>query len=92
MNKIFIEYNIETVFHFAASLNIKESQLNPKKYLINNFLCTKNLIEVSINDRINYFIFSSTCAIYKSKIGKIKEVDKKNLKVFIERQNKNARN
>lgn len=58
------EYNIEAVIHFAASAYVGESVTNPRKYYINNVLKTLNLLEVILQENINKFIFSSTCATY----------------------------
>ena len=49
----------------AASLSVEESQKKKIYYFKNNFLNTKNLIDVCNNSKfIKKIIFSSTCAIY----------------------------
>lgn len=73
VKKIFDQFNIKTVFHFAASLNIFESHLNPKKYFNNNFNNTKKIINLCISNNVKNFIFSSTCAVYAGNIGKVNE-------------------
>ena len=55
--------NIKIIIHCAASISVTESMLKKKKYYKNNVIGTKTLLEASKN-LIDYFIFSSTCAIY----------------------------
>lgn len=59
-------YNISTIFHFAASLSVPESQKNPLKYYMNNVIGTENLLKLAAVKKIKQFIFSSTCAVYGS--------------------------
>ena len=54
----------DAIFHFAGKSLVEESYLNPKKYIENNFVGTKNLLEVSIKNENKIFIFSSTAAVY----------------------------
>ena len=75
--KIFNKNKFHTIFHFAASLSVPESQKKPKKYLINNVIGTKNLVDLSLRFKVKSFIFSSTCAVYGSSRKKIKENSKK---------------
>lgn len=55
---------ISTIFHFAASLSVEESQKNPLKYYNNNVLGTENILKIGVFLKIKKFIFSSTCAVY----------------------------
>ena len=73
VKKIFDQFDINTVFHFAGSLNVFESHLNPRKYFNNNFNNTKNIINLCISYNIKNFIFSSSCAVYDGNIGKVNE-------------------
>lgn len=66
LNYIFSEYDIDTVMHFASFLNIGESTTNPKIYYENNVVKTFNLLNSMIENKIDKFIFSSTCAVYGS--------------------------
>ena len=63
LNNIFKKYKIEVIFHMAACTDVRESVKNPSKYYLNNVEATRNLLEFSKN-KIKYFIFSSTCALY----------------------------
>ena len=64
LSKIFSEYNIDSVIHFAASSQVAESCINPKKYYVNNVFNSINLFNVMLSHNVNKLIFSSTAAIY----------------------------
>ena len=64
---------INSVIHCAASLDVGESELNPKKYYLNNVSNTKKLLEVCSENNIKNFIFSSTCAVYGNTQGNVDE-------------------
>ncbi len=64
IDKIFSENSFDVVIHFAASLVVPESVVDPLKYYLNNSANTINLINTSIKHGVNNFIFSSTAAIY----------------------------
>lgn len=64
LNKIFTTTKIDAVMHFAAFIDVGESVTNPAKYYQNNVSATLNLLESMLENNINYFIFSSTAAIY----------------------------
>jgi UDP-glucose 4-epimerase len=61
---LFKKYPIKAVMDFAAFAYVGESINNPQKYYINNVKNTLNLLEVMIENKVKYFIFSSTCATY----------------------------
>ena len=64
LEKIFTEYTIEGVLHFAAYAYVGESVTDPAKYYMNNVSAPLILLEVMRKYKCNYFIFSSTCATY----------------------------
>jgi UDP-glucose 4-epimerase len=67
LNKLKIYQNqISTIFHFAGSLSVAESQKKPLKYYNNNVIGTENMLQLCKFLRIKKFIFSSTCAVYGS--------------------------
>jgi len=68
LQKIFSEYKIDAVLHFAGLICVKDSTINPIKYYNNNVNGTINLLESMINNNINKFVFSSSCAIYGNPI------------------------
>jgi len=61
---IFERYPIETVMHFAAFTNVKESVEDPQRYYLNNLRNTLNLLQAMMEFKVNKFVFSSTCATY----------------------------
>ncbi len=58
------DLNPDAVMHFAASIQVEESVREPLKYFRNNTVNTLNLLEVMVENRVRYFIFSSTAAVY----------------------------
>ena len=60
----FKKYNPIAVIHFAASIEVGESVLNPIKYYDNNVVNTLNLLKAMINCNIKNIIFSSSAAIF----------------------------
>ena len=61
---LLIEKPIHTIMHFAASIVVPESVINPLKYYMNNTVNTTNLIQAAVEAHIPQFIFSSTAAVY----------------------------
>ncbi len=64
LNKIFTQYKIDAVMHFAASIAVGESVENPAKYYQNNVAQTLQLLKAMCEHQIKYFIFSSTAAVF----------------------------
>jgi len=64
IRSVFRKYPIEAVMHFAAFTYVGESVEDPQKYYMNNVKNTLNLLQVMLEENVNYFVFSSTCATY----------------------------
>jgi UDP-glucose 4-epimerase len=64
LNALFSAEAFDAVAHFAASIVVSESVLDPLKYYRNNFANTLNLLNVCVDHGIDKFIFSSTAAVY----------------------------
>lgn len=64
LQKLFQEYKIEAVIHFAAYAYVGESVENPAKYYRNNVSYTLNLLEAMEEAGVRKIVFSSTCATY----------------------------
>jgi UDP-glucose 4-epimerase len=77
VSDVFRKENFDAVIHFAASISVEESQKNPKKYLQNNYINTKNLINLSKKHNVKKFIFASTASVYDSSKKNISESFKK---------------
>lgn len=67
------KYKINTIYHFAAYISVDESMIKSKKYINNNFIKSKKLINFCIKNNIENFIFSSTAAVYKNGLKKNNE-------------------
>lgn len=71
--KLFKKKKFKKVFHFAASINVTESQKYPQKYYVNNVFGTENILSLCQKFKTKSFVFSSTCAVYGSVCGSVKE-------------------
>ena len=66
VKRLIQEFQIKSVIHFAAHLEVEESTRNPFKYYENNFTQSSRLIDLCHSMGIQHFVFSSTCAVYGS--------------------------
>ncbi len=73
LKKILERTKPEFVIHLAGKSTIDMVEKDKKLYHRDNFLATKNLVEVMQNLKIPNLIFSSTAAVYKQKERKIDE-------------------
>ena len=64
VGQIIREHEVESIIHFAASAIVPDSVKDPLGYYKNNTVNSRALIETAIRQRVRYFIFSSTCAVY----------------------------
>lgn len=64
LNRIFSTYQISAVMHFAAFCYVGESVTEPAKYYRNNVSSPLTLLETMREQKIDNFIFSSSCATY----------------------------
>ncbi|MEM9243875.1 MAG: UDP-glucose 4-epimerase GalE [Pseudomonadota bacterium] len=64
LQHLFSNYAFDAVMHFAASIEVGESIRNPQKYYDNNVVKTLQLLTLMREFAVNYFIFSSTAAVY----------------------------
>ena len=78
INRLINKFNIDTIIHLAASLNVSEAQTNKKKYYKNNITGTKNLLLSCRNTTVENIIFSSSCSIYGNIKGSVNERKKPN--------------
>ena len=62
--KVFTEFKIDAVIHFAAFAYVGESVTDPAKYYHNNVGGTLNLLQVMRQFKVDKIVFSSTCATY----------------------------
>lgn len=64
MKKIFEDYSVDSVIHFAANSLVGESMTDPLKYFDNNVFGTQVLLEAMRDAGIMKIVFSSTAATY----------------------------
>lgn len=64
LDNIFTEHEIDAVMHFAAFIEVGESVAKPAKYYSNNVVNTQVLLDAMVANGVDYFIFSSTAAIF----------------------------
>ena len=64
LQQTFAQHNFDAVLHFAASISVPESIVNPLQYYTNNTQNTLNLLRCCEQFGVKQFIFSSTAAVY----------------------------
>jgi UDP-glucose-4-epimerase GalE len=57
-------HEVFAVMHFAAFLDVGESVRDPVRYYRNNVVGALSVLEAMVAASVQYFVFSSTCAIY----------------------------
>ena len=62
--KLFDEFAVAAVAHFAASIVVPESVRDPVKYYLNNTVSMARFIAACCKAKVRHFIFSSTAAVY----------------------------
>jgi len=64
LGKVFDQYEIKSVIHFAAYAYVGESMQDPGKYFRNNVINTLQLLEAMHQAAVKTIVFSSSCATY----------------------------
>jgi UDP-glucose-4-epimerase GalE len=64
LSKLFSDYPVAAVMHFAAFCYVGESVTHPAQYYENNVSNTIALLKVMVEKKVPNFIFSSSCATY----------------------------
>lgn len=62
--KLFTDYPVSAIIHFAALKAVGESVEKPLEYYRNNLETLLNLLELCLEYNVNHFVFSSSCAVY----------------------------
>ncbi|HZF44446.1 MAG TPA: NAD-dependent epimerase/dehydratase family protein, partial [Sphingomonadaceae bacterium] len=62
--RIITQQSIGAIMHFAGSIVVPESVVDPLKYYNNNTAKSRALIEAAVTGGVRHFIFSSTAATY----------------------------
>jgi UDP-glucose 4-epimerase len=64
VGRVIRQYKVECIIHFAASVVVPDSVMDPLGYYKNNAVNSRALIETAIAEGVHHFIFSSTAAVY----------------------------
>ncbi|WGK68536.1 UDP-glucose 4-epimerase GalE [Candidatus Haliotispira prima] len=64
IERILRQYRIDLVMHFAASIEVGSSVADPACYYENNFIKVQRLLAAMRNCGVEYFVFSSTAAVF----------------------------
>ena len=64
MGEVIARHGIREIIHFAGSIVVPESVVDPLKYYRNNTQTSRNLLEAAVRGGVERFIFSSTAAVY----------------------------
>ncbi len=62
--RVFKKHDIEGVMHFAAFIEVGESVKEPARYYNNNIVKVISLLDAMVENKIKYFVFSSTAATF----------------------------
>jgi UDP-glucose 4-epimerase len=73
IKKIILKKKIDTIIHLAAKTIVTESEKKSKLYYNVNVLGTRSLLNAAKNSSVKNFLFSSTAAVYGSKIRYVNE-------------------
>jgi len=64
LERLFTDYPLDAVMHFASFIEVGESVRQPGQYYQNNVVGTLNLLDTMVAHGVSAFIFSSTAAIF----------------------------
>jgi UDP-glucose 4-epimerase len=62
--RLIAEHDVNAIIHFAASIVVPDSVVDPLGYYRNNTVNSRALIECAVTGGVRQFIFSSTAAVY----------------------------
>lgn len=66
IKNIIDQHHVDAVIHFAGSIVVPDSVIDPLGYYFNNTVKSRALIDACIKNGVCKFIFSSTAAVYGS--------------------------
>ena len=61
---LFKKNKFDTVFHLAGLKSVKESEINPEKYLQGNISTSINLLDAMIKFNVREIVYSSSATVY----------------------------
>jgi UDP-glucose 4-epimerase len=64
LDRVMGEHQLDAIVHFAGSIVVPESVVDPLAYYLNNTVKSRALIAAAVRHRVPRFVFSSTAAVY----------------------------
>jgi UDP-glucose 4-epimerase len=64
LDRVMGEHQLDAIVHFAGSIGVPESVVDPLAYYLNNTVKSRALIAAAVRHRVPRFVFSSTAAVY----------------------------
>ncbi len=64
LGRVMTEFDIESILHFAGSIVVPDSVVDPLGYYLNNAVKSRALMAAAVARGVEHFIFSSTAAVY----------------------------
>jgi UDP-glucose 4-epimerase len=64
VERVVREHGVEAIIHFAGSIVVPDSVIDPLGYYFNNTVKSRALMAVAVRTGVRHFIFSSTAAVY----------------------------
>lgn len=64
IRRLIAEHSVDAIIHFAGSVVVPDSVVDPLAYYLNNTVRSRALIAAAIAGGVRHFIFSSTAAVY----------------------------
>jgi UDP-glucose 4-epimerase len=64
LKRVIESCRVDAIIHFAGSVIVPDSVVDPLGYYLNNTVKSRALIEAAVAARVPHFIFSSTAAVY----------------------------
>src|SRR3989338_5478675 len=68
VQRIIRNHKGESVMHFAGSIQVEESVLDPLKYYRNNVDVSRTVLEAAVAGGVKHFVFSSSSAVYGNQV------------------------
>ncbi len=67
LNKFFKNNKFDIVFHLAGLKSVREGELKPSKYILNNVTGSENLLRAMLENNVRKIVFSSSATVYGKK-------------------------
>lgn len=64
VGRLITGHKIDAIVHFAGSIVVPDSVVDPLSYYANNTVVARNLIDAAVNGGVRNFVFSSTATVY----------------------------